>query len=517
MTTFCLPFRRLAYHLVALALIVFSATIAQGADLVIRDFKLLPTDQTAINSATMKKDQNGKTAALIKIYTTLNENQTYFDNGVMGIVHRENQPGQIWLYVPARSQSIQITNRNYSPLRYVFPEEIQSGKTYSMHLTTEGKVVNLVASLRSAPIYVDGDSVGVSPHEIYLGYGEHEVRAQQGMMLYQGVINVSQHGPTRFELPMEDESKKYSDVTVTVPGNADIYYEGSKVGVGEWSRRLLGGTYSVEIKKENCEPQIISFIATAGQPTYVECPALVPYRGYLSVEVNPSTGARIYEGDTIVAENRLSKLVTAGQHTYDFYRKGYESVRKTFKVLPNSEIVDTVVMQRIQYINPNSLYGDIAFTYGPAYGVSAKIGGFYSNFNLELGYTLGLGRSGEVYWYENDGSGAYDGSCTYTMDELTAKVGYQFSFLSRLGLTPRLGYLGQRLRGGIHGNGAMCHNITVGARLIFKPIPYFGIFIEPEYAVPVMVNKLYSDISSHGGFSKGGFYVSAGLSFSLSL
>ncbi|MDE7408768.1 MAG: hypothetical protein K2N09_01965 [Muribaculaceae bacterium] len=511
-------FRRLFSYAIIIFFISLATTLsAYSADMLVRDFKLLPTDQTAINSTTMKKDQNGNTAALIKIYTNLNENQTYFDNGVMGIVARENKPGQIWLYIPARSQSIQITNRNYSPLRYAFGEEIQAGKTYSMQLTTEGKVVNLVASVRYASIYVDGDSVGVSPHEIYLGYGEHEVRAQQGMMLYRDIINVTQSGPSRFELPMEDESRKYSDVTVTVPGNADIYFDGNKVGVGEWSRRLLGGTYSIEIKKENCEPQIVSFIATAGKPTFVECPAPVPYRGYLSIEVNPASGTKISEGDTIVAENRLSKLLPIGTRTYVFQKKGYEPIRRTFRVVANTETVDTVILQRIQYIRPNSVYGDLTITYGPAYGGTARIGGFCSNINLEFGYTLGFGRSGEVYWYDNDASGSYEDSCTYTMDELTAKAGYQFSFLNRLGLTPRVGYMMQRLRGGSHGNGAMCHDITVGARLIFKPIPFFGIFIEPEYAVPVVVNQLFSDISSHGGFSKGGFYISAGLSFSFSL
>ncbi len=492
----------------------------KAAELVVRDFRMLPTDQTAINSATMKKDQNGRTAALIKIYTRLNETQTYFDNGVMGIVARENKPGQIWLYIPARSQSIQITNRNYPPLKYFFEEEIQAGKTYSMQLTAEGKVVNLVANVRNAPIYVDGDSAGVSPLEIYLGYGEHEVRAQQGMMIYQGIINITKDGSTRFELPMEDESKKYSDVTVTVPGNADIYFEGNKVGVGEWTQRLLGGTYSVEVKKENCENQIVNFLAVAGKPTTVECPAPVPYRGYLSVDISPSTGAKVYDGDTIVAEHRLSKLLNVGEYTFEFRRKGYVPVTKTFHVTRNDETTDTVLMQRIQYIRPNSCYGDVAFTYGPMYGVSARLGGFFHNINIELGYTLGLGRSGDVYWYETGAegsSGIYDNKCTYTMDEIMAKAGYQLSFVNRIGLTPRLGYMMQRLRGGLYGNGAMCHDMTIGARLVFKPVPYFGIFVEPEYAIPLMVNKLYSDIASQGGFSKGGFYVSAGMSFSISL
>lgn len=503
-------------HFSAILFCLLSAVAVNAADLIVRDFKMLPTDQTAINSATMKKDQNGRTAALIKIYTTLNESQTYFDNGVMGIVARENKPGQIWLYIPARSQSIQITNRNYPPLKYFFEEEIQAGKTYSMQLTPEGKVVNLVANVRHAPVFVDGDSVGVSPHEIYLGFGEHEVRAQQGMMIYQGVINVTKEGPSRFELPMEDESRKYSDVLVTVPGNADIYFEGTKVGVGEWTQRLLGGTYSVEVKKENCENQIVNFIAVAGKPTVVECPAPVPYRGYLSIDVTPNTGAKIYDGDTIVAEHRLSKLLNVGNYTYEFRRKGYVPVTKTFHVNRNEETVDTVMMQRVQYIRANSMYVDAAFCYGPMYGISARLGGFVHNFNVEVGYTLGIGRSGDVYWYENNDSGILDNKCTYTMDEVTAKLGYQFSFLNRIGLTPQLGYMAQRLRGGLHGNGAMCHNLSIGARAVFKPVPYFGFFVTPEYAIPVMVNSLYSDIASAGGFSKGGFYINAGLTFSFS-
>ena len=96
----------------------FTALTVQGANLVVRNFRSLPTDQTAINRETMKRDQNGKTAALVKIYTPLDIEQTYISNGVMGVVARVNKPGQIWLYIPARSQSIEITNQKYSPLRY---------------------------------------------------------------------------------------------------------------------------------------------------------------------------------------------------------------------------------------------------------------------------------------------------------------------------------------------------------------------------------------------------------------
>lgn len=484
--------------------------------LVVRDFQFLPNDQSAINRATMKKDQNGKTAALIKIYTTLNENQISFDNGVNGVVARENKPGQIWLYIPARSQSIQIQCVKHLPISFSFTEEIAAGKTYSMILTTEGKEVTLSASVRQAMIYVDGDSVGPSPKNTFLSYGDHYVRAEKGSMLYEGDITVTASGPSRFELPMEDENLKYSDVTVTVPDRAEIYFQGDRVGVGEWKQRLRSGNYSVEIRKTNCETQVINFEAKAGQPTLVKCPAPVPYRGFLNVSVIPNTGTKILDGDTLVAEHSLQKQLNIGNYTYTFDRKGYEPVRKTFTVNRNESTNDTVILQRIQYIRENSFYAGVGFTYGTIYGASLHVGAVYRNINLEISYTLGLGKSNTVYWYENpdaEGNYLYSSQCTYSMDELEVKAGYQFSFVERFGLTPQIGYMGQRLRGGTRGNGAMSHDLTVGARLVFNPIPRLGIFINPEYAIPVIVNDLYSDIAAIGGFSKGGFYASAGLTF----
>ena len=91
------------FRLLLLLFVGFAPLQTFAANLVVRDFKMLPTDQTAINRETMKKDQNGRTAALIKIYTNLNTSDVFFDNGVLGIVSRENKPGQIWLYVPQRS------------------------------------------------------------------------------------------------------------------------------------------------------------------------------------------------------------------------------------------------------------------------------------------------------------------------------------------------------------------------------------------------------------------------------
>ena len=141
-----------------------------------------------------------------------------------------------------------------------------------------------------------------------------------------------------------------------------------------------------------------------------------------------------------------------------------------------------------------------------------RIGCTIANVGIEAGYTLGLTKSDDVYWFQNDPD-IYDSTCQYSMDAFTLKLGYQFRFIQRFGIMPQVGYLGQRLRGGTRGNGAMCHNLSVGARCIFTPVPVLGIFITPEYAVPVSVNELCKSISAPAGLSEGGIYITAGLSF----
>ncbi len=493
-------------------LIAMLPSYAGAASLVVRDFKMLPTDQTAINRETMRKDQNGRTAALIKIYTNLNPSDLFFDNGVMGIVARDNKPGQIWLYIPARSQKIQITDPKYTPLTYHFEEEIVAGKTYSMQLTVEGKEVTLTASVHQAPITVDGDSIGLSPVNVYLSYGDHRVTAERGSMLFEGNVHVAPDGPSRFELPMEDENLKYGDIAVTVPDKAEIWFEGKRVGLGEWRSRLRAGSYSIELRKPNCETTVENFTVAPGRTTDLKAKAPVAYRGYLSVEVRPALGAQIFHADTLVAENRLGRQLNVGDYSYTFRRKGYLPVTRSFRVVRNEETTDTVFMQRVQYVRANSFYAAIGATYADIPGVTARIGATFANFGLELGYTIGLTKSSDVYWFQDD-TNYYDSTCQYTSDAFTAKLGYQFSFIQRFGIMPQLGYLGQRLRGGTRGNGAMCHNLSVGARCIFNPVPVVGIFLTPEYAIPVSVNELYDKIAAPAGLTKGGFYVTAGLSF----
>ena len=85
------------------------------AQLRVDKFELLEHDLTANVHGTMRYDQSGEVAALIKIVTPMTG--FTFDGGVYGIVGTEQHDGEIWLYARPHSQKITIMHRHFGELR----------------------------------------------------------------------------------------------------------------------------------------------------------------------------------------------------------------------------------------------------------------------------------------------------------------------------------------------------------------------------------------------------------------
>lgn len=321
-------------------------TLAGARQLVVRDFKAQPLDQTANNRETMKTDpKNGQTAALVKIQTPLLLQDLNFSGSALGIVASDQKIGEIWLYIPARSQRITFTHREHGAVDLIYPTEIKPGRTYSMTLIFEGKDVSLIASAAGAEISVDDEPVGVSPQTLYLSFGVHPVKAVKGTMLFEGTINVSADGPDVFNLKMEDEDLKYADVLVTVPDNADIWYEGKMVGVGSWLAHLREGQYIVETRKEDHESRTTTFTVTPGGKQTVEAHAPEPYKGWLRLDIHPENGVQIMQGDSVFSDHSSMQL-KVGNYDLTFRRRGYNPISKTSKITRNVELFDTITLRK---------------------------------------------------------------------------------------------------------------------------------------------------------------------------
>lgn len=504
--------------LLALLSLLLCSSALHAQKLIVLDFKPEPTDQTAMNAETQQIDQNGKRAALIRIFTNLKGSDLAFGGSAQGFSSIQYLPGQILLYIPERSQRVTISHPKYEALKdWHWPSAIESGRTYSMRLMVEGKNVSFAASTDGAALIVDGDTIGVSPLQQYLSYGPHSVKAELGTLLYDDLLDITPDGPDSYRLQLEDENLKYGDVTATVAGNADIFFQGRKEAVGEYTFHLKDGVYPVETRKKDHDPRITNITVTAGKATQVELTPPFPHTGYLQLETEPANNVTILAGDTVFTEDRSMQL-NVGKYELTFERRGYFPTTRTYSIIKGETLVDTVRLLRKQYVKSAALYAGVGFTYSKMPGVSLKLGGTWKNIDLSASYTFGITKSDPVDWYEYDAAtgttGFFHERARYRMDEAEAKLGYQFSFVDRIGVTPQVGYMMQMLHGdGTKGNGFTCSSVSVGATISYVPIPNLGFFVNPEYAVPISSDELYKLVARSGGFDRGGFHITAGVNF----
>ena len=214
---------------------------------------MLENDMTAKRLETKKLDNNGKEAALIR-FVSPGEGFD-FDYGSTGVVDVVHKAGEVWLYVPRGSRKISIMHNTYGVLRdYEYPMAIKSGVTYELILDPGfGKYMNITSNQSGAGVYIDGDSVGVTPlTNYYMVYGKHSIKSSKNRYQYDKEVNIERDDNTSLYLDMEDMSKYYVNVTFKVDGNAEIYYNNVKRGVSEWKQELYQGKYEITTKKESC-------------------------------------------------------------------------------------------------------------------------------------------------------------------------------------------------------------------------------------------------------------------------
>ena len=118
-------------RIICYSIFILQIIICQAQTISVSSFKLLDTDLTANTTGTMEKDQNGETAALIKVVTT--QTGFIFDGGALGIVKTMQKPSEIWVYVPRGLKKITISHPQLGILRdYYLNVPIEAARTYEM-------------------------------------------------------------------------------------------------------------------------------------------------------------------------------------------------------------------------------------------------------------------------------------------------------------------------------------------------------------------------------------------------
>lgn len=251
---------------------LISVSAAWGqAKMSLINFRLDESDLSANSHDTEKFDLNGKKCALIKIETTRTGFE--FDNGSSAKpTDIQYKKGQIWIYVSPGVRRLNIYHEKLGIIEYVFPIPIGAAKTYKVTLTAKD-----VAEIETAA------SVQVA------------LQASDGV---------------------------------------EIFMEGKRLGLRQWTGVLKSGDYSVECRKENCYPSItkIAVYAAEGAKLTFDLKTPVPIMSSLSVITDPS-GARIWvdgEDKGITPKTNLS--VSVGSHRIKLEQDGYGAKELTVNV-----------------------------------------------------------------------------------------------------------------------------------------------------------------------------------------
>lgn len=318
-------------------LLAFVSGILSAQSLSVGKFQLLDNDLTANTRGTMKYDQNGEVAALIKVVTT--ETDFNFDVGSMGIVGTTQQKGEIWLYVPGGVQRITISHSKLGVLRnYYFPIPIEKGRTYELLLTSSrvrtiiedevtAQYVVFKVTPQNAIVTIDNMPYGLQPDGTVsqlLSYGKHSYRVDApGFVSENGDVEV---GSDRIILEVALKSSKGTVTLDCSMKEAEIYLNGTFVGTGSWTSQLDAAMYQVEVKREGHTSRTTSFTLQPQDEKTITLPVPQPIYGTVSITSQP-IGATVYiDGEEIGTTPLLKGQILTGKRKLEFRMKDYQTV-----------------------------------------------------------------------------------------------------------------------------------------------------------------------------------------------
>lgn len=492
-----------------------ATTVMAQRGLSVKSFNLVENDQDA-RVAYKREDANGRLAALIKVQTI--DQKLSFSTGVSGIVGDVvYKPGEVWVYVPRNIRKF-IIGHNNGKVEYPIDIKIDGGCVYELVLDLGiGRFMNISASEPGATIFLDNDSLGVSPiAQRYVLYGFHRIKAEYGYWEGEVAINVTDDTPENLTIQMTNIQSKYHHVTLSTEKGVQILRDGQVIGADTWEGTLREGTYIFTTHRENYEDAETTIEVGNGNRNMFTLNKPKPVFGFLKLHVTP-VRATVTTTDNRQLSHRDVISLPVGRHHLTFKASGFLSQDDVpFDIKANQTQEKTIHLKPIDYVKPTSFYIGGGYTYASLMGISATAGMTLFNFDVQLTYTLGLAATNDLSWY-TESNNAFYSKMNYKMNTFAARLGYQIRLSNRLAVTPQIGYAAQSLVGntvegaGTLGNGASATCFTIGAKLVIIPAHHFGIFIMPEFGLSGKETDAFKAIADKGSFNAGGLMATGGL------
>ncbi len=341
-----------------LFVIIFFAVNCYSQSISVNSFKLLDTDLTANTAGTMEKDQNGETAALIKVVTT--QTGFSFDGGAMGIVKTKQTPGEVWVYIPRGSKKISIKHPQLGVLRdYYFPIIIEAARTYEMVLIA-GEVQTVVKQARTsqyvvfqltppdAVVELNGELLktegGVASKMMKFGTYNYRVQAPD-YLLEAGSVTIDD--PNNKKVVNISLKPNFAKITINVDNNAEIWVNGEKKGEGSWSGNLGAGTYEFEAKKQGHRSTTTTQdIIVTSEPQIVKLQSPTPIYGEADINSSPGMADIYIDGKKVGQTPQMVSDLLVGHHSVRISKQDYIDYSSTLIVKEGETAMLTAKLEK---------------------------------------------------------------------------------------------------------------------------------------------------------------------------
>jgi formylglycine-generating enzyme required for sulfatase activity len=332
--------KRFSYILLGFFLLLSVDSVAQK--LIVESFGKDVSDQVA-RYGSPRKDQNGKSCAIVKIETTLLLSDFTFDAGSMGVVHTEQKNGEIWVYLSPGTQRITITNKHFEPLRnYPFGEPLQEATVYILSLKsgTVKTVIEEEMAYQYLEVQCDYSSVTIKidsgvaepfdngSFRKLLAYGKHTYVIESPLYYpLAGKVEITSVKAPALKPVLEP---RFSVITFISDG--DIYVNDVRKGTGKCVEQLLPGMYKVQVQKASHRATQTAIEIKEANNRTITLPSPTPVYG--SLDINSNVNADIYiDNQTLqqVSPYFLSRSLI-GKHTVALKAKGYKDYTADIEV-----------------------------------------------------------------------------------------------------------------------------------------------------------------------------------------
>ena len=353
------------------SLILFSL-YANGQNISVSSFKLIENDLTANTTGTMERDQNGETAALIKVVTS--ETGFSFDGGMVGIVKAKQEVGEIWVYVPHGIKKMSIRHPQLGVLRdYYFPISVDKARTYEMVITT-GKVQTIVnqslkkqfviftVTPKNATLEFNGEPLELDETgyaEIGVPYGSYSYRVScPDYHTSAGTLEVKDGFKPEVNI---DLTPNFGWLEVSAAADfqdADIYVDGKKVGVTPLAKtQMKSGAHKVKVVKHLYKDYESTVTIEDGKLFSFELTEMVP--NYANVELVVDEKSEIWVDGELKGIGKWNGPLEIGDHSVE---------TRQISHLPSSETVRIFDAEPrvIQLKQPSPLYSSMEITSVPS-------------------------------------------------------------------------------------------------------------------------------------------------------